>query len=218
MASFTFLVNDLIATTENDASEFLAYMPNIVTRAEERLVKELDDAGLVTHTSVAVSAGNNIMTLPVGTRVIKNVNVKTATSRVNLLQRTDEYLRDYWPVSASTGDPVYYARKNNTEIMIAPTPVSTINGEVAHITRPTTLTSASPNNYFSDFAYDLLFYACMVESLLFMKDYQASTLYDQKYQQLLQLQQNQARRSRRDDMEVPANPAGGENTVIPNTN
>ena len=56
-------------------SIFLNQIPNIVNRAEERLTDELDDYGLVTYTSVAVSQGNNIVTLPTGTRIVKNFNV-----------------------------------------------------------------------------------------------------------------------------------------------
>ena len=55
MADFTTLTTEIINTTENDSTEFLSQLPNIVNRAEERLTDELDDYGLVTYTSVAVS-------------------------------------------------------------------------------------------------------------------------------------------------------------------
>ena len=171
MASYSYLVDDIVQATENDSSEFLTYIPKIVNRAEERLTRDLDDYGLVTYTSVAVSSGVNQVTLPTGARVIKNFNVVSSGTRINLLQRTDEYIRDYWPVSASTGVPEYYARRNNTSILLAPTPVSTIDGEFAFVSRPTTLASATPNNYFSDFCYDALFNASMIEAMVFMKNF-----------------------------------------------
>ena len=102
MANYTYLVNDIINACENDGTEFLDYVPNMVNRAEERLTKDLDDYGLVTYTSVAVSLGNNILTLPTGTRIVKNINIVSDSTKINLLQRTDEYINDYWPVSAST--------------------------------------------------------------------------------------------------------------------
>jgi hypothetical protein len=43
MADYTFLVNDIINACENEGAEFLAYVPNMVNRAEERLTKDLDD-------------------------------------------------------------------------------------------------------------------------------------------------------------------------------
>ena len=157
MANYTYLVNDIINACENDGTEFLDYVPNMVNRAEERLTKDLDDYGLVTYTSVAVSLGNNILTLPTGTRIVKNINIVSDSTKINLLQRTDEYINDYWPVSASTAEPRYYSPRNNSTVLIAPTPASTYSGQVVHVSRPTTLTSATPTNYFSDYSYDLLF-------------------------------------------------------------
>jgi len=214
MANYTYLVNDIIESTENDNSDFTSAIPKFVNRAELRLTTDLDDYGLVTHTSVAVSSGKNVVTLPSGTRVIKNVNINNAGTRINLVQRTDEFINDYWSVSASTGTPEYYARRDNTTILIAPTPVSTVDGIVVHISRPVTLSSATNTNYFSDFCYNALYNASMVEALLFMKNYEAISVYESRYKEDVLALRNQARRTRRDDMESPANPAGGDNAIL----
>jgi hypothetical protein len=214
MANYTYLVNDIIETTENDNSDFASAIPKFVNRAELRLTKDLDDYGLVTYTSVAVSSGKNIINLPAGTRILKNFNINNAGTKINLLQRTDEFLNDYWNVSASTGTPRYYARRNNTTVLIAPTAVSTVDGMVVHISRPTTLSSATNTNYFSDFCYNALYNASMVEALLFMKNYEAITIYESRYKEEVQALRNQARRTRRDDMQTPASPAGGDNTIL----
>jgi len=214
MANYTYLVNDIIETTENDNSDFTNAIPKFVNRAELRLTKDLDDYGLVTYTSVAVSSGKNIINLPSGTRILKNFNINNAGTKINLLQRTDEFLNDYWNVSASTGTPQYYARRDNTTVLIAPTAVSTVDGIIVHISRPTTLSSASDTNYFSDFCYNALYNASMVEALLFMKNYEAITIYESRYKEEVQALRNQARRTRRDDMETPASPAGGDNTIL----
>ena len=214
MANYTYLVNDILETTENGSSEFLSSVPKMVNKAELRLTKDLDDYGLVAYTSVAVSSGKNIVNLPQGTRILKNFNIVSGGTKINLLQRTDEFINDYWPVSASTGTPEYYARRNNTTVIVAPTPVSTISGQVVHISRPVTLASATPNNYFSDFCYDALYNASMVEALLYMKNYEPMSIYETRYKEALAALLNQSRRTRRDDMQTPASPAGGDNTVI----
>lgn len=214
MANYTFLVEDILGATENDSTEFLNYIPKIVNRAEERLTTDLDDYGLVSYTSVAISSGNNIVTLPTGSRMVKNFNMVANGTRIHLLQRTDEYIKDYWPVSASTSVPIYYGRRDNTTVILAPTPVSTYDGQIAYVARPVTLASATPTNYFSDFCYDALFNACMTEALMFMKDYQASQLFEGRYKQSIDDLRNRARRTRRDDMETPASPAGADNPII----
>ena len=76
MANYTYLVNDIIRTTENDSSEFATAIPDFVNRAEERLTKDLDDYGLVQTTAVALSATTNVFVLPVGTRIIKNLFIE----------------------------------------------------------------------------------------------------------------------------------------------
>ena len=138
----------------------------------------------------------------------------TYATYINLLQRTDEYINDYWNVSASTGTPQYYARRNNVTVLIAPTPVSTFNGEVVHISRPTTLTSTTNTNYFTDYCYDALFNGSMVEAMIFNKNYTAVPLFEGRYVEAIQSLRNQSRRTRRDDMQNPTSPAGADNPII----
>lgn len=212
MANYTYLVNDLIEATENDGSEFVSAIPKMVNRVEERLTKALDDYGLVLTTVVTIDSGSNLLTLPSGTRVVKNLRIEDSGTKINLLQRTDEFIYDYWPVSASTGTPKYYAKKTNTDVIVAPTASATYSGELVYVARPVTLTSATQNNYFTDFCYDALFYGCMVEAGDFMKNYTVSNYYEQRYQNAVELLRNQSRRTRRDDMQAPVYQLG-ENTI-----
>ena len=222
MPSYSFLKTDLINTTENDSSEYESQIPNIVERAESRLMKELDDSGLDNYSSFTFTAGDPIVTVPEGTLVVRNVNYKTSVSSniIPLLQRTYEYAIDYFPhASTSTGEPRYYARKNNTEIYVVPTPASTLTGEIQITKRPLALasatgTSATTSNYFSEFCYNALFDACMVESMIFMKNFSLVPNMEQKYQSSINALRNQSRRTRRDDMQSPANPLGGPTPVV----
>jgi len=222
MPAYSYLKTDLINTTENDSSEYESHIPYIVEKAERRLTKELDDAGLDNYASFTFTASDPIVTLPSDTIVVRNVNYKTSTSSniTTLLQRPYEYAIDYFPhASTSTGTPRYYSRKNNTQIYIVPTPASTLTGEIQITKRPLALasatgTSATTSNYFSEFCYNALFDACMVESMIFMKNFSLVPNMEQKYQSSINGLRNQARRTRRDDMQSPANPLGGPTPVV----
>jgi len=222
MPSYSFLKTDLINTTENDSSEYESQISNIVERAESRLMKELDDFGLDNYSSFSFTAGDPIVTVPEGTLVVRNVNYKTSASSniTPLLQRTYEYAIDYFPhASASTGTPRYYSRKNNTEIYVVPTPASALTGEIQTTKRPLALSSATgasatTSNYFSEFCYNALFDACMVESMIFMKNFSLVPTMEQKFQGSINALRNQSRRTRRDDMQSPANPLGGPTPVV----
>ena len=228
MPSYSFLKTDIINTIENNSSEFEEQIPFIVEKAEDRLIKELDDPGLDNYSTFSFTASDPVVSLPADTLVVRNVNYTTsvsttdvpANSKVNLLQRTYEYAIDYFPfASASTGTPRYYSRKTNTQIYIVPTPASAVSGEIQFTRRPLALasatgTSVTTSNYFSEFCYNALFSACMVEATYFIKDFQILANWESKYKNSIDGLRNQARRTRQDDMETPRNPVGGPDTII----
>ncbi len=232
MPNYSFLKTDIINTIENDSSEFETQISFFVEKAEDRLIKELDDPGLDNYSTFSFTASDPVVSLPADALVIRNVNYTTsvsttdvpASSKVNLLQRTYEYAIDYFPfASASTGTPRYYSRKTNTQIYIVPTPASAVSGEIQYTRRPLALasatgTSVTTSNYFSEFCYNALFSACMIEASYFIKDLNAVATWETKYKNSVDGLRNQARRMRQDDMQVAASPAGGPNPVIQGAN
>jgi len=219
MSTYSDLKAALISTTENDGTEFTNEIPNFISRAELRLTKDIDDSGLDEYSAITLTAGNAVVSLNDRVRIVRNVNFTTsAGSKVNLLQRTIEYCNDYWPVSASTGEPRYYARKNNSSIFIVPTPVSTLTGEIQTASQPLALASATGTsvttaNYFTNYCFDALFYAAMMEATMYMKDWATVPAWQAQYEAAIITLRNQARRTRQDDMAVAASPAGGPDTI-----
>ena len=97
MPSYSELVSDIRNTSENDSQEFTDQIPVIINKAEFRLIKELDDVALNQITSVTTSVNNPLVSLASDTRIIRNINIKVSGSKINLLQRSQEYVNDYWP-------------------------------------------------------------------------------------------------------------------------
>ena len=211
---FNSLVSIIIETTENDGSEFVGALPAMIQRAQEKMQNDLDDQGLVSYASVAVSASSAEVSVPVGGEIIKTFSIEVDGARTQLKHRPYEYLLDYWPVSASTGTPRYYGFKTNTEIRVAPTPSATVDSQIGFIAQVTTITSASPTNYFTIHCENALFYASMVEASLFMKSFNTTQAWQQEYQSEVDRLRNRARRSRQDDMQTSFSTAGGPNTLV----
>ena len=228
MPNYSFLKTDIINTIENDSSEFETQISFFVEKAEDRLIKELDDPGLDNYSTFSFTASDPVVSLPADTLVVRNVNYTTsvstaaipANSKISLLQRPYEYAIDYFPfASASTGTPRYYSRKTNTQIYIVPTPASAVSGEIQFTRRPLALasatgTSVTTSNYFSEFCYNALFAACMVEATYFIKDFQTLANWEGKYKNSIDALRNQSRRTRQDDMQSANNPSGGPNPVL----
>jgi len=225
MPNYSYLKTDIINTIENDSSEFETQIPYFIEKAEDRLIKELDDVALDTYSSVTFTASNPVVSLPDGALVVRNVNFTTSADSqiIPLLQRTYEYAIDYWNKPTSVGTPRYYARKTNTQIYIVPTPASTVAGEIQYTKRPLGLasatdTSATTSNYFSENCYNALFNACMIEANYFIKDFQVLQAWEGKYKNSIDALRNQARRTRQDDMQSANSPTGGPDTVIQGAN
>tara|TARA_R100001082_G_scaffold73293_1_gene42088 strand:- start:2469 stop:3149 length:681 start_codon:yes stop_codon:yes gene_type:complete len=224
--NYAFLKTDIINTSENDSSEFEEHIPYFIEKAEIRLTKDLDDVGLTEFSSFSFTASNPVVSLPADTRIVQSVNYKTSVSSniTTLLQRPYEYAIDYFPhASTSTGTPRYYARKNQTSLYIVPTPASTLSGEISYVRRPIGLasatgTSVTTSNYFSEYCYDALFYACMLEANRFMKNPNGMQMYQGDYVNAVEGLRNQARRSRQDNMETAHNPSGGPNVLVKGSN
>jgi len=222
MGTYSDLRSDIISATENDGAEFTSAIASFIERTELRLTKDIDDVGLDVYTTITLLANNPVVDLPNDrVRIVRNVNYTTSTSSIktSLLQRTYEYAIDYWPyASASVGDPRYYSRKTNSSIYIVPTPTSTLTGEIQTVQQPLPLasatgTSVTTTNYFSQYCYDALFYGCMLEATMFMKDWQTLPVWQQQYEASILTLRNQARRTRQDDMEIAASPAGSPDPV-----
>ena len=215
---FNSLVSAVVETTENDGSEFLGALPNMIQRAQDKMMNDLDDQGLVSYASVAVSSGTAEVSVPSGGEIIKTFTIEVSGARTQLKHRPYEYMLDYWPVSASTGTPRYYGFKTNTEIRVAPTPSATVDSQIGFIAQITTITSASPTNYFTQHCQNALFFATMIEASLFMKSFNTTQAWQQEYQGEIDRLRNRARRSRQDDMQLNTSPAGGPNTLIAGSN
>tara|TARA_B100000530_G_scaffold4253_4_gene3555 strand:+ start:5875 stop:6528 length:654 start_codon:yes stop_codon:yes gene_type:complete len=211
---FNSLVSAVVETTENDGSEFLGALPNMIQRAQDKMMNDLDDQGLVSYASVAVSSGTAEVSVPTGGEIIKTFTIEVSGARTQLKHRPYEYLLDYWPVSASTATPRYYGFKTNTEIRVAPTPSATIDSQIGFIAQITTITSASPTNYFTTHCENALFFATMVEASMFMKSFNTTQAWQQEYAGEIERLRNRARRSRQDDMQTNFSPAGGPNTLV----
>ena len=211
---FNSLVSAIVETTENDGSEFLGALPNMIQRAQDKMMNDLDDQGLVSYASEAVSSGTAEVSVPTGGEIIKTFTIEVSGARTQLKHRPYEYLLDYWPVSASTATPRYYGFKTNTEIRVAPTPSATIDSQIGFIAQITTITSASPTNYFTTHCENALFFATMVEASMFMKSFNTTQAWQQEYAGEIERLRNRARRSRQDDMQTNFSPAGGPNTLV----
>jgi hypothetical protein len=207
------LVSAIKALAEDDSIEFAAYIPVAIHLAEERLVKEIDTEGLHFTDTISTSAGDPVLAKPSGYRLGYDLSFTTSGGIQMMEKRTDDFLKDYWPVTTSVGIPKYYADKSNTEFMVAPAPASAYDFELNYTGNVSSLSNSVQSNYYTEFASDALFYGTMSNMSEFMKDYQIQSVWESKYDRAMQGINNQGRRGRREDGTAPSNPTPSLNTL-----
>lgn len=218
MATVTYssLVSAIQETAENTGSEFVDSIPNFISRTEKRLTRDIDLQGLTKFATTNFVTATPIYQKPTNALIVKNLTITSGGSRINLVMKTKEYLNDYWPDRTSVGEPRYYANYG-TELLVAPAPASAYPAEISYVVEPTALASSTQEeNYFTQYCSNALFYGSMVEAALFMKNPTSANIWESFYGRELAALNNEARRSRRDSMAMPASPAGGPNTLTGN--
>lgn len=209
--SYTQLYDQIRNASENDDTEFATAIPSFIDQTRMRLARDIDTYGFVVYTTV--TANSHLASLPSDALVLKAVTYVSAGRYTQLIMRTDEFLREYWPQRTSVGEPKYYARWGHSQILLAPAPTSAAL-EISYVQIPTSIGSVGTStNWLTEYAPEALFYGCMHEACMFMKNYQAASTWEAKYQDAVAKLRNEARRTRQDDNLNNNSPAGGDNTL-----
>ena len=105
-----------------------------------------------------------------------------------LLNKDVNFIREAYPVAATTGFPVHYAQFDNSYFIVGPTPDSGYTVEIHYFYRPQSITETSDGtSWLGTNAPDTLLYGSLVEAYTFMKGEQdVIGLYDQRYKEALQ--------------------------------
>jgi hypothetical protein len=165
-------------------------IPNIISRAEDRMARDLKILGVTRYVTGTMVAGTSVYQKPADWRETARfnfgTNVGTATTfvtRATLLSARLDYCRDLWPDPSSTGTPQRYADYDFTHWLIAPTPAENYPFEVGYYFRPATLTVSNQTNWYTDYAPDMILYCCLEETALFLQNMEWAGTWAGKYKE-----------------------------------
>ena len=198
---------------EDDSQEFKDYIPTALYLAEEALHRDIDTDGLAHTTTMQAVLSVATLNKPNDYRYMKDLAYKTSTGTHILEKKTPSYLDVYWPKETSVGEPKYYADINQSQIKLAPAPVSAYTVSIHYKRRIPTLTSANPTNYFTSVTPGPLFFKTMSYLAEFNRNYTLKGSFDNEYIQLVGGVNNEGRQQRRDSNDAPMNPEPLLNTL-----
>ena len=112
MSTYAEIVSILQNWNEDDSTEFSNVIPDIISRAEDRIFRIVP--ALIDHrtleTGNLVSGNELVTTSATDIRGIRYIYLTVNTVKTFLEQRTDEYLEDYW-ISGNRG--LCFTHSNN---------------------------------------------------------------------------------------------------------
>lgn len=159
--TYTALVALLGTFTVDDSTEFTSNVQGIVGRAEERVLRDIDVSLFNISTQTSMSSG--VQTISKSNMESPIRNIYLTAQNYHLLRRTRAYVESY----GGSGIPLYYY-DDQSLIYFAPTPDNAYSILINQMQRPLPLTISNQTNWISTYAADLLLWAALIESEVFL--------------------------------------------------
>ena len=156
---------------DNAETTFVNNLPNFIKATEEKIFKSIDLEIFRKNVTSALTSSDQFLTVPADLLAPFSLQITASGSESFLLQKDVNFLREYTPNSSTTGLPKYYARFDQDNFILAPTPNSNYAVELHYYYRPTSLTAGadSGTTWLSTNAPFALLYGSLVEAYFFMK-------------------------------------------------
>ena len=156
---------------DNSETSFVNNLPNFIKASEEKIFKSIDLDIFRKNVTSAFTSSDAFLTVPADYLASFSLQITTSGSEDFLLQKDVNFIREYAPSSSTTGVPKYYARFDEDNFIVAPTPNSNLALQLNYYYRPASLTAGadSGTTWISTNAPFALLYGSLVEASIFMK-------------------------------------------------
>jgi len=187
-SSFVSEIANLTAITSgvlvNGDNNFAGIMPGIIDYAEGRLWRELDlPVVSIVDTSITCSSGVRTVSLSTAQGeplVIQSLNLLTSAgalssnaTRVPLIPTSRAVVDAIYPsaTSSNCGQPEFFYRVGNTQVILGPTPDQAYGTELMATIRPAPLSAANSSTWLSQNLPELMIAAGMIFASGYMRNF-----------------------------------------------
>jgi hypothetical protein len=176
-------IQDYLETTE---TTFVNNLGVIVSQAEDRILKTVQLPDFRKSTTGSMTSGNSYLSTP--SDFLSPYSLALNNSGYEYLIFKDvNFIREAYPVAATTGVPKYYGLFNETSFILGPTPGSGYSVELHYFYKPESITTASAGtSWLGTNAESALLNASLVEAYTFLKgEPDLLQLYEGRYQEAI---------------------------------
>tara|TARA_R100000315_G_scaffold62332_1_gene43309 strand:- start:340 stop:978 length:639 start_codon:yes stop_codon:yes gene_type:complete len=177
-------IQDYLETTE---TTFVNNLPTIITQAEERILKSVQLPDFRKNANGTTTQSNPYLSVP--SDFLATYSLSIDNSGYEFLIRKDvNFIREAYPVAATTGVPKHYALFNEQAFILGPTPNANYSAEIHYFYKPESITvSSDGTSWLGTNAENALLYGSLVEAYSFLKgEPDLLQLYSARYNEALE--------------------------------
>jgi len=178
------LKEQIKAYLERDDSVISSSFDTWVKFAHDRISRDSNTQLFEVYVSNNFQAGNPVIPKPARWLNTVTFNFGTGTNnntRNQLLLRSYEYCRMYWPDDSQTDVPLFFSDYGFNNILIAPTPDQDYPFEFGYLEVPQIIDSNFQTNYLTEFMPEVLLKAVLLESMLELKNDERMAAVEAEY-------------------------------------
>mgnify|MGYP006406398667 FL=1 len=188
-AELTAAIKDYANNTETN---FVAAIPTFVKQAEQRIYRSVNLPVNRKNVAGTLTDGNQYLTMPTDFLLPLSLSITSSSNQIFLLNKDSNFIRSTYPNASTKGTPKYYATFASDSFIIGPTPDANYVTELHYYYQPASIVDTSPS-WLGTNADTVLLYGSLVEAYTYMKgDPDMMQLYQQRYQEALDLLKLQA--------------------------
>ena len=176
----------------NTETNFVAAIPTFVKQAEQRIYRSVNLPVNRKNQAGNMTDGNAYLTMPTDFLLPLSLSITSSSNQIFLLNKDSNFIRSTYPNASTKGTPKYYATFASDTFIIGPTPDADYVTELHYYYQPASIVDTSPS-WLGTNADTVLLYGSLVEAYTYMKgDADMMQLYQQRYQEALDLLKMQA--------------------------
>ena len=176
----------------NTETAFVAAIPTFVKQAEQRIYRSVNLPVNRKNQSGNMTDGNAYLTMPTDFLFPLSLSITSSSNQIFLLNKDANFIRSTYPNASTKGTPKYYGTFASDTFIIGPTPDADYVTELHYYYQPASIVDTSPS-WLGTNADTALLYGSLVEAYTYMKgDADMMQLYQQRYQEALDLLKLQA--------------------------
>lgn len=175
------LVSDISSYLERTDTATLDKIPTFIMLAEQVIASQIKFLGNLTVQESTMVIGEHTIQKPARWHKTVSMNVTVAGERKPLLLRKYEYLREYWPTPATTGEPKFYCDYDYDHWLVAATPDAAYEFEVLYYERVQPLDDANQTNWFTIHAPQAMLYGSLLQAMPFLKNDERMGMWQAQY-------------------------------------